>query len=246
LKRNATDRIWANRLVEAVLAPFPTTTTKGDEPSFTYPPPMPSSVQKGDDYIHTLALYIQANSRALASSPFPSSRPRPSSSSQQPLTSSLYSPFASLAALTLSSSSSPSTNAPKPLTLRLTPQTLFYLLLRFQASSIGTVSSVGRLDVPLGDETKRAMSFAEPSEEERRKRARERDRAETGSFRSALSVVSSTMSLGGWWGTSKAAVDPGQSSKSLCIGLERVVALRCLDRSNTWLLSLFPSRGLLD
>lgn len=135
----------------------------------------------GDDFIERLSRYIQANSTRLAAPPLGGRRNGPSSS--------------------LPWASSPA----KPLSLRITPHNLFYLLLRLEAIGL----DVGRLDVRLGDDTRRAISFVEP-------RTRERaagDWSETGSFRSMTSAVSS-LSLGGWWGTSK-AVDPGASLSSL-------------------------------
>jgi hypothetical protein len=134
-----------------------------------------------DDYIERLSRYIQANSKSLAAAPLGGRRP-PSSSTLWP-------------------GSAPA----KPLSLRITPHNLYYLLLRFEAIGL----DVGRLDIRLGDDARRAISFVEPRTRDPSSSGRLRDWSETGSFRSMTSAVSS-LSLGGWWATSK-VVDPGAS-----------------------------------
>lgn len=133
-----------------------------------------------DDYIERLSRYIQSNSSRLAAPPL---RRPPSSSALWP-------------------GSTPA----KPLSLRITPHNLYYLLLRFEAIGL----DVGPLDVRLGDDARRAISFVEPRRTQGGS-GRSRDWSETGSFRSMTSAVSS-LSLGGWWATSK-VVDPGASRR---------------------------------
>lgn len=155
------------------------------------------SLTPGDTYISTLATYISTNSTRLASSPLPqpTRRPPAASSSSSSYTSYLLPP--ALYAGT----------PPKPLALRLTPQNLFYLLLRFQAIGL----DVGELDVPLGKDVQRAMSLVELSGADIARRRREERRSETGSFRSVAGSMVSGLSLGGWWGTGGKVKDPGQS-----------------------------------
>ena len=159
------------------------------------------SLTPGDTYIATLATYISTNSTRLASSPLPqpTRRPPPASSSSSSYTSYLLPP--ALYAGT----------PPKPLALRLTPQNLFYLLLRFQAIGL----DVGELDVPLGRDVQRAMSLVELSGAELARRRREERRSETGSFRSVAGSMVSGLSLGGWWGTGGKVKDPGQSELTI-------------------------------
>lgn len=146
-------------------------------------------VVAGDAYIASLATYVQTNSTRLAAAAQSSRGGLRKQASTSYLTTALT--------LGLAGPSAP----PKPLTLRITPQNLFYLLLRFQAIALG---DVGDLDVPLGKDTQRAMVFAETASPKRKAK----DRTETASFMSAMSSVS-TLNLGGWWGTTKVQ-DPGR------------------------------------
>lgn len=131
-----------------------------------------------EDYIDRLSRFIQANSTRLAAPPLGGRRPQAS----------LW----------------PGSAPAKPLSLRITPHNLYYLLLRFEAIGL----DVGPLDVRLADDARRAISFVEPRTRGQQSRSG-RDWSETGSFRSMTSAVSS-LSLGGWWATSK-VVDPGAS-----------------------------------
>ena len=72
---------------------------------------------------------------------------------------------------------------------------------------------MGELDVPLGKDVQRAMSLVEQSGESALKSRREKERSETGSFRSVAGSMVSGLSLGGWWGTGAKVRDPGESSK---------------------------------
>lgn len=126
-----------------------------------------------DAYLQKLASYICDNAKRLGAPPF-----------GRPTSTSLFSP-----------------SQPKPLSLRLTPRNLYYILLRFQAIGL----DVGSLEFKIEADARRAISLVEPVASHGG-----RDRSETGSFRSMASSAVSSLGLGGWWGASNS--DPGAPS----------------------------------
>lgn len=129
---------------------------------------------EADAYLQKLASYIRDNAKRLGAPPF-----------GRPTSTSLFSP-----------------TQLKPLSLRLTPRNLYYILLRFQAIGL----DVGSLEVKIEVDARRAISLIEPLASSHGGS----DRSETGSFRSMASSAVSSLGLGGWWGASNN--DPGTFS----------------------------------
>ncbi|CED84837.1 Leucine rich repeat 4 [Phaffia rhodozyma] len=166
-----------------------------------------------DTYIHNLATFIQSNSTRLAAS---------SSSSRRPPSSSSFFPSLSF-------------SSTKPLVLRITPQNLFYVLLRFQAIGL----DVGELDQLLEAGVRDAVVFGETSfkpsgrdgnrngkgsgDANRKGGKGSSDWMETGSFMSAVSAVS-TLSLGGWWSVGKVR-DPDTDLKLIYSAFTKLPSL---------------------
>lgn len=147
-------------------------------------PQLSAGTIPGDTYLTQLSARIQRDATRLSQPPFPSRSRRPTPAP----TSSLF------------GGGSSSRPGPAPLPLILTPQELFYLLLRFQAIGI----AVGELDRRIEADARARVAVVGGAN----------DRSETASFRSvAASVTGSLSSLGGWWGNSKIR-DPGEDSQT--------------------------------
>ncbi|EPQ29343.1 uncharacterized protein PFL1_03098 [Pseudozyma flocculosa PF-1] len=110
----------------------------------------------------------------------------------------------------------------RPLTLRLNPHYLYYLLIQFEALGL----PVGSLDIKIPASARPTSYFSYVS-------APARDKDDTmsmSSFRSRMSVVSSSFSLGSssWWGGASAGhpPDPNKDIKYIYAALTKIPSLR--------------------